>query len=235
MLSTIGWINGTTAIIVLISGCLFGVFCIYKAKKKDAKLILYLGFAAICSGLGFLGPCCDFIHILIIGKNIDNSYGQIPKLSFIWLPITILFGMYLGAALLMPKKKKIILIIYSFLGVLFELFIFFDPNSFSYIYPKNSGEDLIDDSITITSPAGILMLIFVLSALIFLGFGFLIQAIKSTGPTRKELLFLSFGMFLYIIFGGLDGLTTPGIALIFVRIPEIIGFWLMYFGLREKS
>jgi hypothetical protein len=126
------------------------------------------------------------------------------------------------------------LIIYSSLGVLFEFFIFLDPNSFSYIYPKNSGEDLIDDSINITSPAGILMLFFVLSALIFLGFGFLIQGIKSTGATRKNLLLMSLGMFFYIIFGGLDGLTTPGVALIFIRIPEIIGFWLMYFGLREK-
>jgi len=234
LLSTIGWINGTTAMVVLISGCLFGVFCIYQAKIKDAKLLLYLGFAGICSGLGFLGPCCDFIHILITGKNIDNSYGQIPKLSFVWLPFTIFFGMYLGAKLLLHKKEKIILIIYSGLGVLFELFIFLDPNSFSYIYPENSGEDLIDDSINITSPAGILMLIFVLSALIFLAFGFLIQAIKTSGATRKKLLLLSLGMFLYIIFGGLDGLTTPGIALIFVRIPEIVGFWVMYFGLREK-
>ncbi|MFX0073540.1 MAG: hypothetical protein ACFFAO_20885, partial [Candidatus Hermodarchaeota archaeon] len=157
------------------------------------------------------------------------------KLSFLWLPLTILFGMYLGAELLMPNRKKHILIIYGILGAIFELFIFLDPNSFSYIYPRTSGEDLIDDSITITSPAGIIMLIFVLSALIFLAIGFLIQAIKSTGTTRRDFLLLSLGMFLYIIFGGLDGLTTPGIALIFVRIPEIVGFWLMYFGLIEKS
>ncbi len=40
-------------------------------------------------------------------------------------------------------------------------------------------------------------------------------------------------MFLYIIFAALDGLTTPGIGLIIVRIPEITGFWFMYFGLKD--
>ncbi len=235
MLSNVGWINGSTALCVLLSGCIFGIVCIYKSRTKDAKLLLYLGLAAICSGLGMLGPCFDFIHILITGKNLDNSYGQIPKLSFVWLPFTIIFALYLGAELLMPEKKRYILIVYSILGVIFELFIFLDENSFSYIYPEKSGEDLIDDSVALTSPAGILVLVFAISGLIFLGFGFLYQALKTAGDTRKKFLAISIGMFLYIIFAGLDGLTTPGIGLIFVRIPEIVGFWIMYFGFREKS
>jgi hypothetical protein len=234
MLSNVGWINGATSMGVLVCGCIFGLFCIYKSKKKEAKLLLYLGLAAICAGLGQLGPFCDFLTILFTGKNMDNPYGLISLLSFIWLPFSILFAMYLGAELLIREKKKVILAIYLVLGIIYEFFIFLDPfSSFSFVYPKNSGEDLIDDSMNLFSPAGILTLVFALSALIFLGFGFLYQSIKSPGETRKKFLLLSIGMFLYIIFAALDGLTTPGIGLIIIRIPQITGFWFMYFGLRE--
>jgi len=234
LLSNVGWINGISSMSVLICGCIFGLFCLYKSKKIKAKLLFYLGLAAICAGLGQLGPSCDFLTILFTGKNMDNTYCLISILSFIWLPFCILFAMYLGAELLIPGKKKIIVFIYMVLGIVFELIIFLNPyDSFSFIYPETPGENLIDDSMDLLSPAGILTLVFALSGLLFIGFGFLYKTIQSTGTLRKKFLLLSTGMFLYIIFAALDGLTTPGIGLIIVRIPEITGFWFMYFGLKD--
>ncbi|MBD3342964.1 MAG: hypothetical protein GF353_27960 [Candidatus Lokiarchaeota archaeon] len=235
MLSFVGWINAITATIVLVSGAIFGVFCIYKSKTKHARLLIYLGIAAICAGLGFLGPFCDFLSILFTGKNLDNSYGQISKLSFFWLPITVTTALYLGSQLLIPSKKWYILGLFTILGILFEIFIFFDPNSFSFVYPDKSGEDLIDDSVNFFSPAGILTLIFAISALILLGFGFLYQGLQLEGKPRHRFFSISIGMFMYIVFAALDGLTTPGLGLIIVRIPQMVGFWLMYYGLKERG
>ncbi len=235
MLSYIGWINGLTAVGVLICGCTFGFYFIYQSKKNKAKLLLYLGLAAIFAGLGQLGPVLDLLTILTTNQNLTGPHGLIPTLSFIWLAPCILFAMYLGAELMMSKKKNYILVIFIVLSIFFELFIFLDPiSSFTINYPENPGEDLVDDSLNFGSIPGIITIIFIISALIFLGFGFLQKAIQSTGIIRKQFLFLSIGMFLYIIFAALDGLTTPGIALVFVRIPEITSFWFMYFGLKEK-
>ena len=150
-----------------------------------------------------------------------------------WFPGVILCAMYLGADLMVPNKKKLLMIIYLILGIVFELFLFFDTaNSITYTYPSVAGEDLINDNMVEDSIMFFLTLFFLLSIIIFLGFGFLIKAIQSKGDIRKKFIYLSIGAFVYTIGGIMDGLFSPGIILIFIRSAMIGSSALFYLGLR---
>lgn len=233
MLTLIGWIDGLTASGVVIFGFLFGFFFIYKSKKTSAKILLALGLANLFAGLVFLGVFLDFVTVLISGVNIDNTYGLVGILSYIWLAPVIIIAIYIGAQLLVPKMKWIILSLFVVLSLLFEVIIFLDPFvAFNFDDPPIPGELLIDYNIIILSIAGILMALFLLSTIVLLGIGFLIKAFQSTGVLKKKFLFLSLGSIFFCVFGLLEGLTAPGLMIIFVRIGYLTSFWLMYYGLK---
>ncbi len=234
MLSNTGWLDGITASGVVIFGIVFGIYFIYHSKKVEAKLLSYVGLLVIFAGLAFLGVFLDFLSVVITGKNLNNTYGMIGLLSYVWIAPLIVVGIYLGAELMTPKRKGLLTGIYLVLMGIFEILLFLDPfGSFDFVYPQKSGDALIDYNLNLESPAGILMIIFILSMVGFLGIGFLIKAFQATGEIRKKFLLLSLGVFLYCIFGLLESLTVPGYALIIIRIGYISGPLFMYFALKE--
>lgn len=236
MLSYVGWITGVTAMVVVIFGCIFGLFLISKSKKSKTKLLFYAGLMIMFGGLCYLGSSYDFLIILLSDSNMDNTYGLLGILGGMWIIPGLLIAIYIGVELLIPDKKWYIIPIYIILGIVYELFIFLDPlGSHTFIPPTISGEDLIEDIFTIGAPAGILCVIFLLSMLIFNGFGFLLRSFKSKGVVRKKYLLLSIGFFLHLTFGMLDAYAIPDIALIFVRLGVLIAFLFMYSGLKPHK
>jgi hypothetical protein len=234
MLSLIGWIDGLTASGVVIFGIIFGFFFMYKSKKTDAKILIALGLANLFAGLAFLGVFLDFLTVLISGINIDNTNGLVGILSYIWLAPAIITAIYIGSKLLVPKLKWVIISLFSVLSIFFYIVIFMNPfAAFNFDYPVIPGELLIDYNVIIISIAGILMAIFLLSVIILLGFGFLIKAFQSTGVLKKKFILLSLGAIFFCVFGLLEGLTAPGLMVIFVRIGYLISFWFMYYGLKD--
>ncbi|MFX1374614.1 MAG: hypothetical protein ACFFA0_02270 [Promethearchaeota archaeon] len=147
----------------------------------------------------------------------------------------IITAMYIGARLLTPKLKIPILIIFLIISIFFERAIFLDPlNSFNFIPepPQVPSKNLIDYNVNLLTLAGMLMGGLLLPVLIFLGFGILIKGLKTSGIVRKNYLLLSTGSLCFCIFGFLEGLTVPGILVIFVRFGYLSSFWLMYFELK---
>jgi len=225
-------LNGITASGVLIFSIFFGLFAIYKSRKAHLNLLLYLGLVYFFAGLIFTGDFLDFLVVLLTGTNIEN-FEIIGLINWMWFPGVVIFAMYFGAELIIPKQKWYIFLIYLVLGIIFELFLFLDlQGSVTYDIPSPLGEDLINDNLVFDSIAGILVLFFLLSLLIFVGIGFLRKAIQSTGVIRRKFLLLSLGGFIYIIGGILDGLFSPGIALIFIRSGMVASGFLFYFGVR---
>ena len=236
MLSYVGWITGVTAMVIVILSCIFGLFIISKSKKSKAKLLFYVGLMIIFGGLCYLGASYDFLTILLSDSNMDNTYGLLGILGGMWIIPSLLIAIYIGVELLTPDKKWYIISIYLILGIVYELFIFLDPiGSHTFIPPTKSGEDLIEDIFKIGAPAGILCVIFLLSMLIFNGFGFLLRSFKSKGVVRKKYFLLSIAFFLYLTVGILDAYAIPGIALIFVRLGYLIAFLFMYSGLKPHK
>lgn len=234
-LSNLGWMNGLSIVGVIISSCGFALFFIYKSKKTDAKLLIYISIVGIFFGLQYLGYLIDFITILLTNNNMNNPNGLNGVLSWVWLPPGVISFIYLAGKLLIPEKKWHLVSIYLVIGVIFELFILLDPmGSFTFIYPDSTGEDLINTQFTFGSPASIIFIIINLSFITFWGFGFLYKGVKSTGKLRKKFLLLSIGSFYTIIFSIIDSLTPLSTIIFIVRFCTVSGVIIMYFGLREE-
>jgi hypothetical protein len=230
-----GWIDGITAMSVVIFGILFGIFFFYRSRKTEAKLLGYLGLANIFAGLMFLGVFTDFLSVIFLQQNMPNN-GIVAILSYIWFAPAIVTAMYIGLELILPKVKLYIILAILIISIVFEIIVFLYPlQSFNFIpAPYNPPLiNLIDYNVNITTIAGLLMGALLLSVLIILGVGFLYKAFQSTGTIRKNFLYLSIGSLCFCIFGLLEGLTVPGIWVIIVRIGYLSSFWFMYFGLQK--
>jgi hypothetical protein len=228
-----GWIDGITASGVVVFGIVIGLFFFYEARKRNAKLLVFLGLANLFAGLMFLGVFLDFLFVLILNQNMVNN-GLVALLSYIWFAPVILSAMYIGAELIAPKLLKPIFIIFLIISIIFEVVIFIDPvNSFNFIpsIPDSPSTNLIDYNVNLLTLAGILMGGLLLPVLVFLGFGFLYKAFQSSGEIRKKFFLLSVGSIFFCIFGLLEGLTAPGILMIIVRLGYVSSFILMYYGL----
>jgi hypothetical protein len=227
-------LSGITSLGVFVFSLVFGLFFVIKSLKKKSRLLTYLGLVYVFAALVYTGDVLDFFTILITGTNINNSFGIIGLINWMWFPGAVLPAMYIGAILLTPNKKWYILSVYIIIGIVFELFLFLDlPGSVTFVNPAIPGDDLINDNLVFESIAGIAALIFLVSLLIFLGIGFLNKGIKSSGTLRTKFLLISAGAFIYIIGAVLDGLFSPGIILIFIRSAMVLSAWFFYFGLRE--
>jgi len=227
-----GWIDGITASGVVIFGIVIGFFFFYKSRKRNAKLLTYLGLANLFAGLMFLGVFLDFLFVLIIHQNIVNN-GIVALISYIWFAPVIISAMYIGAELLTPKIKRPIFIIFLIISIIFEIVIFTDINSFNFIpaIPDPPSINLIDYNVSLLSLAGMLMGGLLLLVLVFLGLGFLYKALQSSGVIRRNFFLLSAGSISFCIFGLLEGLIAPGPLVIFVRLGYVSSFVLMYYGL----
>ena len=166
MLSLLSGLIGSATLGTLIGFCTFGVYFYYISKKTNIKLLTIMGISLFFAGLSYLGICVDFLSIVITGDNIN-----IILLAFlIWpfVPLSFLIVFYIAAEILAPKKKILIMIIYAILCVIFELSIFLDTlGNITFIEPTIPGEELIDDSLTIGSPASLIGIIFTLTGFFF--------------------------------------------------------------------
>ena len=228
------WIDGLTASGVIIFGLLFGLFFIYKSKKTGAKMLITLGLANIFAGLTFLGVFLDFILVIFTRTNFDNTYGMVGILSYIWLAPAVVSAIYIGGELLVPKAKWYLVSVFIVLSIVFYFLVFTDPfNTFNFNPPSVSGDGLIDYNLNTFSLAGMIMGLLLILIIIFLGFGFLIKSFQSTGILKRKFFLLSMGSICFCVFGLLEGLVVPGIAVIFVRIGYLSSFWFMYYGLKD--
>ena len=233
-LSLLGWTNAFTTMSIFIFGLSFGFFCIYNAKKSNAKLLFYMGLIIVFCGLAYLGNVCDFITILLTGKNLDNSYGQIGLLSEVWYGPAGIAMVFFTAELFTPRKKWYIIIPFIVAIIIMEIFIFIDPGSITYIYPEKSGENLIEDNLAFDSVAGVIYLFGMLSITVFWGSGCLIRSIKSSGILRKKYILLLLAILALIIANFLE-VESIIIFIVLGRITFIGFFLLLYLGVREES
>ena len=235
VVSAEGLLDGITAAGIVLSATGFGLFSLYKAIKLKAKLLAVAALTMFFVGLLWLGPFIDFILILTRERNIDPVQVY-AILSYMWVAPTLIFAMYLGGELIWPKGKWIIVGIYIVLGVIFEMFLWFNTNhSFEVLgweAPKVPGEDIIDASFDRTHPTFILIAVFLVSALVFLGIGFLIKAKQATGDLRKKFAFLSIGFIIFVLVGALDSILTIPIAIGAIRVVMMTFALWLYLGLK---
>jgi len=234
MLTVLGWLDGITALGVLIFSCVFGLFIIYKSRKSDIKLLTIAGLMVVFSGLTYLGPVSDFLSILLTGKNIHPVYLY-GLLSYMWTGPLVISAFYIMSEHLFPEHKWYIISIFTILATIYEFLLFLDtPNIFIFIPPDKPGQELYDVRINRAHPMFLLTALFLLTSLIMNGFGFLYRSIQSAGIIRKKFLYLSLGFIIYIVFAALDSLMSPGFLLFIVRICQNASPIFYYLGLKEE-
>ncbi|MHA1292273.1 MAG: hypothetical protein ACTSQJ_06345 [Promethearchaeota archaeon] len=188
-----------------------------------------MGFFA---GLLWLGPACDFLSLLFTNHHIDNKEQLYGILSYMWVGPTLICAMYLGAEILIPEKKKIILVIYIVLGLIFEIILFIDRKNIFKFVNEEITSDLIDSQFVYFSPAFILIAIFLISIILFNGIGTLSKALQSTGDIRKKFLYLSFAFNLFVLVAVFDAFIEAGGILYIARFGMILCAWSMYMALK---
>ncbi|MFX1321776.1 MAG: hypothetical protein ACFFAQ_09030 [Promethearchaeota archaeon] len=241
MLSDVGWLNVISIMGILIFGCSFGLYFMYQGRKTNVKLLFYMGLAIFFNGLWYWGNFWESLSLLITGKNFDIVNGiDIPYelqaiMSYIWVPFSIIFTIYVGGELLIPKRKWYIVGFILFLSIVWELLLFLDPlGSVSIYVPDEPGEDLVDEDMLANSLFYLIGLLYVATSFIFLGIGYLIKSIKSTDVLRKKYFYLSIGFILNSVFSLIEGSGIIGVGLFLVRIGMVFTFWLYYLGLKEE-
>ncbi len=232
VISAEGLLDGMTSAGIVLSATIFGLFSLYKAIKLKAKLLGVAALTMFFVGLLWLGPFTDMMFLLIREENIDPVQVY-AYLSYMWVAPTLVFALYLGSELIWPKGKWILVGIYIVLGVVFEMFLWFNTNhSFEELAPEIPGETIIAASFERAHPTYLLVLIFLLSALVFLGIGFLIKAKQATGDLRRKFLFVSIGFIIFVLAGASDSLIAPGPILWIIRgVMMTFAIWL-YLGLK---
>ncbi len=231
MVDALGLLDGLTATGIILSATFFALLSLYKSIKLKAKLLTFAALTMLFVGFLWLGPFIDFILVTFTGTNITPIYLY-SLLSYLWVAPTLIVAMYLGGELLIPKKKWILVGAFIILGIIFEYFLWFQTNeSFTWTL-TNPGQDLIDASFIRDHPTFLLVALFLVSALVFLGIGFFIKAKQATGELRKKFFYLGLGFTIFVVCGALDSIIPPGIAIGFVRgLMMTFAFW-MYLGLK---
>lgn len=237
-LSVNGWLDGSTALAVVLAGLILGSISFYKAIRLKAKLLSITGITIICIGNTLLGPAVDFLFILITTDNL-SPYWLYGLLCYVWTGPLVFVGFYVGGELMMPKRKWILLSIYGVGVIIFDYLIFFysftNPEAiFNYPVTPPNGTALLNTSVVRTSIIFILMITFLVSGLIFNGFGFLRKAIKASGEIKRKFYYLSFGWIIFILCGALDALLDLPLVLFVIRTGTIVSVILLYFGVRVK-
>jgi hypothetical protein len=228
-----GLLDGITASLIVFSSVIFGFLSLFKSIKLKAKLLSIAGLVMIFVGFLWLGPTIDFFFKLITDTNLPGSPPVIYVfLSYTWVAPALFFAMYLGGELIMPKRKWILVGIFVVLGVIFEFFLWTQPlQSFEFIglrFPNG----IIDADFNRGHPTFILVAVFLVSALIFLGIGMAIKAKQATGTLRKKFTFLSIGFIIFVVCGALDSILIIPLAIGVVRVVmATFAIW-MYLGLK---
>ncbi|MFX0136418.1 MAG: hypothetical protein ACFFDN_22440, partial [Candidatus Hodarchaeota archaeon] len=193
-------------------------------------------YAALMGGFAsllWLGSCSSFISVMVFGGHL-KPIGLYGILGYIWVAPAAIIGLYIGAELMLPEKKKFIVIIYSILSIIFELllfvdFLFFDP--MKSIEFETSGSS-IDSNFVYGHPIFILIVIFLVSVLLLNGIGSIHKAIQSTGIVRKKFGLMSLFFIIFVLVAALDSLLTPGPILFIIRMGMVVCAFLVYFALK---
>ena len=230
-MSFLGYLDGLTATGIILSSVIFGILSFYHARKLGAKLLGVAGVMMILIGLLWLGPFIDFLLILFTGKNISPTYVY-TWLSYLWVAPAIVLAMYLGSELLYPERKKILIVIYAILGIIFEYLIFLDNANTFTITLNNPGQEPINSSFQRTSPAYFIIILFLISVFIFEGIGFAIKAKQATGEIRKKFTYLSIAFIIFVVCGALDSIIPLGVAIGVARAIMMSFSLFMYLGLK---
>ncbi len=241
MISPEGLLNGLSASFCFFFALILGLVIVYNARKLRAKLLFYMGINVILAGMFWSYKTIDFLSLMITGSNFisNQNYLLFGILSWMCTPVVLLISLYIFCELVDPSKKWYFLSIFGFLAFFYEAILFFNPvGTLTLNEPIILGSDVMDIELSDHHPIMFLItLIFLITGIIFCGFGFLWKSTKETSLVKKKFVYLSLGYFIFtgfpLIFNYFVG-ENP-ISNVIYRIGMASSFLFFYFGLKEEK
>src|SRR4030042_5543397 len=122
-LSQLAQLSGLTAAISLGIGVLLGAIVLSKALKNNQR-ILYLFFLCIIFTLSPWYPSClGYVFWRVTGEAI--AYEVYVLIGTVGIPIAILAWLDVYMTTIKPEKKKLVLITYGMISIIFEIYLFY--------------------------------------------------------------------------------------------------------------
>ena len=108
MLGFDGWINGIVATGCFIFAIILGLGIIFQARKLHAKLLFLIGLNIFLTSFFWIITFFDFMTIVFTGRNLVLPSHLIGLITYLLAPFITLISLYIGAELMTPTKKKIV-------------------------------------------------------------------------------------------------------------------------------
>ncbi|MFX1313563.1 MAG: hypothetical protein ACFFHD_13295, partial [Promethearchaeota archaeon] len=205
-----GWLDGLTCGAIITSTFIFGIISIVKGGRNRARLLVIAGIEVMAIGSYYLGPFVDFLYYGFTSTHIPIwlypllSYTQVV-VGVIFIAVLggeLLMPNYKSEVIGMMSALGFMLFVYIYTGVyalayeipyfnsvaplhpgyesIFEEIGNYAPWTAFVYYPPGPGE-LIDVAWAPWNPVVMLIWIFQGFNLIFMGGGFIVKSIQSTG------------------------------------------------------
>ncbi len=227
MISLSGIIAGITAIIIIVTGYTTMYSCIKRGKHDEAPLLVVAGLLLGSMGSLYLGTVVSFFHLLITGTNLSTVW--VGRLCYMWAPIAIVLGVYVGFMIIKKEYAKKMAIFYLLFAPVYYYGLFFDAErNIDSAIPMNGGVGLID--INLIGYVQIITAFFILSTGLVMISGFLWLASQSAGAVRKKAHLLAAGYFLFVICATMDALFDYSAFIVIIRLFMATAYVLLYKG-----
>ncbi len=231
------WLNGLTAILVVITGVYFGLLYLFRYIKKRRKLQPYVAGLGFLAGFFYIGTSINFLSYLLTGNNISvRLYGW---LSYSWIPVASLIAMWLGFTVFKPDFQKQIKYIFLALWAIYWFCLFVFPDRM--MAANNEGiNELLEIStrsiIMVLTAMYIFFLLFIQSG----GFFYLRRKMIGEGNDPNELrhiTYLGIGWFLFGVASVIDALipSTLWFLVTLGRLIIIGGYIFIFIGYGEPK
>jgi len=203
-----GWalFNGFSEMVIVLLGIFYFVKFMVDYGKYKKKLTPLLALLALSLGSMHLGGAVAFLLRII--ANIDITYITYGYLTYIPMPVGFVIAIYIAYEVFNPKLRKTMVAIHIILGIaLLVALIAFDriPQMVAWIGTQTeevpaTTETLVDANIQ--SAVGTIFTIFIVSAILALGFNFFqIRSKMNEDETlmRRKSLLLGLGWILWAL------------------------------------
>lgn len=233
-LSDLAIISGITAAIAVFISFLLSLIVLTTYLKTKQTLILNFFFCTVFTSSPWYPSGLGYLYWYFTGDLLP--YQTYILLGTVTIPIAIIAWLNVYLTTLKPKRKKIILISYGILSVVFEIYLFY----FLYFAPGAPVNSLLGIMDDVSNPTDMDYKGFVL---IFLGLSIITACVTGfhfsiTSVRLKEsqslvwkgyFLFVAFLLFgISAIFDALIDMNT--ITLIIIRIILAISMFFFYLG-----
>lgn len=259
-LSISGWIDGLTAMAIVVSSLIFGILSIIKGAKNKSKLLVFAGVNALFIGSYWLGPLTDFLWYGFFDNHIILELY--PLLSYSQLGFGVIIVSIIGGELVTPNYKNAVIGAMSALGMMYFILVYtwvwamsFNIPYFSALVPwtdpmvagydaiapwvpfrltPGTETELIDAGLALWNPVMMLTWVFNGFIVVFMIGGFLIKAKQSMGDLRKKFIILSIAFFIFFSVGIVDSIFSEYDLLVTIARIAMCSFApLSYLGLRD--